>query len=122
MNKPNLKKALDESLKHWERMIRWADKQPLDTPVSQVEMKEDIGETWIGEDCSLCKIFEDSSNDMFCQSNRLGLICPLYTKFGVCGVSGGVSTNLWHTVSTSKTWGDWVVNAKKFYSQLESLK
>ena len=122
MNKPNLKKALDESLKHWERMLRWADKQPLDTPVSCVEMKEDIGEIWTGDDCPLCKIFDESENDILCELRQLRLICPLYAKFGVCGVSGDVNPNLWHTVSTSATWGDWVVNAKKFYSQLESLK
>ena len=103
----NKKQAIEDTIKHWKRMIRWAKKQkPRDRALWQT-MNDSIEETWQGDDCPLCKAY-------ICEK------CPLEKMYGEC--SGFNKKNLWETVNHSRTWGTWVKNAEKFLIQLTKLK
>ncbi len=99
------KQAIKDSISHWKRMIKWAEKQDeKDTAIMSV-MEKEIKEDWCGDSCSLC--------------NEFGCIaCPLHIKYGACS---GKSKNLWNKVNDSYDWKEWTKNAKRFLKQLESL-
>ena len=54
-----VRKAVKDSIAHWERMIAYAEKQALTERPSGITMKIDIGEVWTGFDCSLCNLFKN---------------------------------------------------------------
>jgi len=103
------KQAIKKAIAHWERMIRWAKKQNKKEFPSLFSMSNDIKEAWKGKDCELCKQFQNKADGC---SN-----CPLYKKYNNCNTVH----NLWFAVSFSRTWKEWVKNAKKFLKQIESL-
>ena len=99
--------AIEESIKHWKRMIRWVKKQDKDDLVSQYTMGDDIKEVWSSSDCALCAIFEVNCSN-----------CPLGIRYGSCGFG---SKNAWIEVTQSDRWGEWLINAKVMLKQLKSL-
>lgn len=103
----NKKEAIEKSIEHWQRMIKWAKEQNPEEEAYYSDMKDEIDEYWEGNDCALCIEFVD------CRK------CPLENKYGGCDDKGD---NLWGTVLDSGTWCEWVKNAKKFLKQLKSLR
>lgn len=101
-------KAIKDSIAHWERMIKWAEKQDFDD-ISIMDYA--LGETTGIADCPLCSKYKtDYINSCY--------ICPLYKKFGVC--SENSKTNF-YVSAISLDRKDWIIKAKKFLKQLESL-
>ena len=113
--------AIDRSIRHWERMIKWAKKQKKSLLVSgydNPDMETEIGEYWNAYYCNLCKAFKTKEGDELCFNNKI--YCPLADKYGECGVRG--SENNFLRVHNSKTWGQWVYNANIMLKQLQSLR
>jgi hypothetical protein len=107
------KKAVNDSIDHWKRMIEWAKKQNPQELVIAEKMFNEIGEDWYGRFCPLCKIYYNGISLCVIE----GEICPLYEKYGGCGRNG----NAWASVAKATTWGEWVSKAEIMLSQLESL-
>ena len=99
--------AIKDSIKHWERMIAWAKKQPKLYMAHPDDMKKAIGENWGKDYCTLCTRYYKAC----CY------FCPLAKKHGSCIDNG----NHFVKVSFSYRWGDWVKNAKIMLKQLRSL-
>jgi hypothetical protein len=89
---------------HWEKMIAWAEKQPKHFYCDAYEMLEKLGETWGSEYCEYCKTY------IYCFE------CPLGKDY-----SCGLPESLYDKVSESKTWGEWVENARKFLVILKKV-
>jgi len=108
------KQAIEDSIKHWKRMIRWAKKQPAKKTMNSITMRlamyHKLHESWIGEYCALCKKFPKCKN------------CPVAKSYGICGMSAYCPKNSWADVNSSKNWGEWVIAAKQMLEQLKSLK
>lgn len=100
------KQAIEESIKHWERMIEWAEKQPKQDKVSFLRMEDELDESWSGDFCALCK--------GYCAT------CPLRKKYGYCNIKN--PKNAWGKVYSSKTWSEWLKHAKVMLRQLKSLR
>ena len=103
------KKAVEDSIKHWERMIKWAEGQPKNNYCSRSKMHEVFGEDWSDGNCALCGKFYIHYS---CEK------CPQAKKHGACGRIGGA----WKTVTYSKTWEKWIKNAGVMLKQLRSLR
>ena len=110
MNKTNIK-LVKKTLKHWDKMIRWAGKQQPRNRPDEYVMADEIGENWNGGSWPLCLNY----------SNVCCVGCPIFSNFGQCSWSGEINTNLWQTLSSVKTWGTWVKKAKLFRKQIASL-
>ena len=86
------------ALKHYDRMIRWAEKQPKRKFPFSGDMERAIGEEWHSGDCPYCQKYDPFA----CFSTSL---CPL--------VEGDCCGGLWKDMSTRRTWSGWVNAAKK---------
>ena len=106
ITKEDITKAVEESIAHWKRMIAWVEKQNPDDPSYYNKMFTELDEKWHSENCPLCNLFGKGCSE-----------CPLARKYHRCGIS----PNIWIKVSRSKTWGEWLTNAKEMLKQLESL-
>jgi len=84
--------AVNESIKHWNRMIAWVRTQPEGNPARDNVMYDAIGEAWYGKNCPLCNQHEECST------------CPLALADRPCSYEGSV----WSNVDYSSTWGDWI--------------
>lgn len=105
--------AIDLSIKHWQRMIKWAEKQPR-TGFADIEfMYKDLDEGRYSSDCALCKKY---AADVFSHCGK----CPIYSKYGEC-VQGGID-HPYRKVVYSETWRTWIENAKKIVKALKGLK
>lgn len=57
-----------KALAHYDRMIKWAEKQPKRKLVDCEYMYESIGEIWVDTDCAYCKKIEKYNLDCnFCR-------------------------------------------------------
>ena len=110
MNKTNIK-LVKATLKHWDKMIKWASEQKPRKWTNEIDMGNAIAEGWHGSHCPLCEGYETKN------STCVG--CPLDSSFGKCGTNYG--SNLWIEVAPSRTWGTFVKNAKLFRKQIASL-
>ena len=109
------KEAISRTIAHWEKMIKWAKKQPEHYLTSIGAIHNGINQTWYGDYCPLCdKYYKGSKTKLTCKK------CPLKIKYGKCGRSK--IRNKWHNVSFSYNWKDWVENAEVFLAQLKRLK
>jgi len=101
--------AIDRSIAHWERMIRWIEKQPKKEEVDIYSMVDEIDEGTGSMDCPLCKKYQ-------CKCDK----CPLGKKFGYCIDQGSV--NSYYETYLSETWDEWLRNARILLKQLKSLR
>jgi hypothetical protein len=115
-------KALRESaLNHYDKMIAWASQQPEDEDASMDKMHNAIKENWSSSHCVYCEFYS------FCDT------CPLSAKeinkgYGFRYKSEqniyyfnnySCCNGLWIMMSSSTTWGDWVINANKVYDYIQ---
>jgi hypothetical protein len=96
------KEAIKETIKHWERMIRWAKERDKSETVNPHNMVLELKEWWNGEHCPLCEKFGKRS----CGK------CPPCRTCGVCSGQIYIGTNLWGKVNSSLTWGEWTKECK----------
>jgi hypothetical protein len=100
MSKEITKEELKQSLRHYWRMRKWAKKQDGRTKINQLDIEEDIGESWDGEFCILCKTY-----GVFCASYGVFCdCCPLYLNDHDCNEI----KSPWIKLNASKTWGQWI--------------
>lgn len=89
----------EEALAHYDRMIKWAEKQSNYIHPHYSTMNSELGEGWTSVDCSYC---QEYSYD--CEHN-----CPLYIStssyFGCCN-------GLWRLLNKVNTWQEWAEAAK----------
>ena len=110
--------AIKDSIKHWERMIKWVKTQEVDS-VSEKAMDVALnGEDWYGPSCPLCDLM--SENNWLCYS------CPLFIIVGRCsecedGYDDNPPINSWSKVNDSATWTGWLIGAKSMLKELKSL-
>lgn len=101
------KQAIEDSISHWKRMIKWVSKyENKEAFPNQAEMELHLGETWNGEYCPLCIAYSLS-----CHS------CPL-TEIGK---SCDDDRSPWQKVDRSLTWNTWLKHAKIMLKTLKSL-
>jgi hypothetical protein len=105
------REAIKKSIAHWKRMIEWAQTQPIGDDADQAVMECAIYETWTAWYCSLCHYTEDQGDDMDCK------FCPLWSRGYTCVRFDSP----WSRVHESKSWGEWLENAKVMLKTLEDL-
>jgi hypothetical protein len=103
--KKTKKQLIKESLDHYDRMIEWAEKQDSKDFISHRGMIEGTGQSWGAIYCSLCTEFAFSCNK-----------CYFVKKHKSRCVSLG-----WVDMNKSKTWGEWLVHAKKMRKIIQGL-
>jgi len=112
------KQAIEDSIKHWERMIKWAKKQPkrglLSMPKMKTKMFESIGEYYGGDDCPLCQRYLYAEG---CE------VCPLGRKYRKALDKDLVLACVltWRKAYGSTTWAVWLKYAKLLLKDLKSL-
>lgn len=106
-NRMTEKGAIRKSIKHWERMIKWAKKQDKYARPLYSYMELEINESWYNGDCALCRFYKD-----YCYN------CILSTEYVDCYDDDSI----WRLISDSNTWKEWIANAKQFLKQLKSLE
>ncbi len=104
-------KAIQESLEHWERMIEWVKKQPKDD-INKTKIKKELGEYWLGKNCSLCQNYR---RDKSCAN------CPLSKKYGNDDIFTTICTETYGKITFSTTWQEWLEHAEVMVEQLKSL-
>lgn len=105
--------ALDRSIKHWEDMIAWVEKQPKEDKASMFAMGRGINQDWSADDCALCLLSDELA--LICEDG-----CPLAIVFGRC--NHRQPNNAWGSVASSDNWEKWLVNAKQMLEQLLKAK
>ena len=92
-----------QSIEHYNRMIKWAKKQPQKNECSLKEMKNYFDEAWDSESCAFCNEYLNTDN------------CPLRKKDSIneCYEVGNCCNGLWSKMNESITWKEWIKNAKK---------
>jgi hypothetical protein len=103
-------KLLNESITHWEKMKRWAKKQPEQGFPYFREMHLDIGEYWRGDHCPLCNKYLERLPT--CRG------CPIYMHDFHCNHP----KSTWKKVNRSKTWKEWLNSADEMINMLYRLK
>lgn len=109
MNK-STRKIIEKALKHYDEMIEWAKEQGPREQVDDWEMYGAIKQNWFGDFCPLCQKF-------FVLLGGCGE-CPLYLRYGRCGIS---PDNLWKAMNEANTWNTWIRHATRMREQIESL-
>jgi hypothetical protein len=113
-----VRKAVRESIEHWERMYVWVEGiEDKGARPDEERMGGHLGEMWGSEHCPLCdKFYERGSAD---PSTKCGE-CPLEKEFGSCIVS--VTLNAYDDVAAAETWAGWLAHARRLLEQLRSLE
>ncbi len=101
-------------IEHWQRMIRWASKQPKNRVVDIEVMGTAIKEVWLDSGCAWCKWYEKKVVMFYDKC----ILCPMQKKYGKCT---HINKNLWNIVHGSKTWGEWTINARLFLKQIKTI-
>jgi hypothetical protein len=100
------KQLIKETLDHYDRMIEWAEKQDENGYVDIFKMRKEIGEDWGGLYCPLCIEFNlDSCHRCYFIKKYKRICCHLG----------------WNDMYGSKTWGEWLVHAKKMRKIIRGL-
>lgn len=108
------KQAINESIKHWEKMIAWVETQDGEGNVNSDIMQKNIKQMWYSDDCPLCQKYVESEEEYECTD------CPLGKKFEPC--DNGLKVSAWNKVSDAGIWKDWLKHARVMLKQLESLR
>ena len=94
-------KTKNEAIQHYDKMIKWAEKQNKYKIPSVSKMYYEIKTTWAGQHCSYCNIH-----------NTTCFLCELHSKNSCCD-------GLWLRMDRSKTWKEWIKYAKKIKRFIE---
>lgn len=98
------------ALTHYNKMIRWAEKQSKRKRADCDVMLDEIGEHWHGDFRPYC----ERMGLKFCENG-----CPLYGKEKTAG-GEHCCNGLWQSMNQSKTWGTRTKRAKKVREYIES--
>lgn len=98
-----------EEIKHFDRMIEWAEKQKPDKKPDQFKMLDEIGERWSSFNSVYCMVNQARFDNKL---ERLICDCALFSMNGCCN-------GLWDRMDMAETWADWITYAKL---QVEYIK
>ena len=109
--------AIEDSIDHWKRMIKWVKKQDRRMAANPLSMLVGAGQDWSSDSCSLCQQQQNPRWEPGCPK------CPLAQKYGLCSCVNLTSPtkNAWGRVTAAKTWAGWLQHGKRMLKQLESL-
>lgn len=99
-----MKKIKQQAIEHYERMIKWAEKQNSSHLAIASTMRLSINENWFGGFCG------------YCNNKPRKVTARLTDKCVGCELGRSVFTccdDLWETMNSSMTWKEWITNAKK---------
>jgi len=99
MEKSAMKRA---ALKHYNRMIKWAGKQPANEKVCTTKMQTLLHERYFGDDCVYCQ------EDLKQQKKQNYPVC---SECALCK-NDECCDRLWSKMVYSKTWKTWIKNAQ----------
>ena len=113
-----MKKTMKEkSLAKYDKKIAWAKGQKQSAFPCEDDMEEAIGLSWRSKDCPYCGKFFDSRECFECPLN------PLQHNKNYAMNSDASSriccNGLWMNMASSKTWEEWVENARKVRAYIE---
>lgn len=86
------------AIRHYNRMIEWAEKQNPDFGPDCDIMYEEIGESWYSGSCTYCL-------------KAVG--CCKQCKLKGGSIQPTCCNGLWRKMSSSCTWREWIEEAKK---------
>jgi hypothetical protein len=86
------------AIRHYDRMIKWAEKQNPDFGPDYDIMYEKIGENWYANSCTYCA---KAHNDC--------ILC----KLNGSAASYHCCNGLWRKMSSCYTWKEWIEGAKE---------
>ena len=101
--------ALDESIRHWKRMIKWIRNRPSLARARKEIMKKYLGENWSGVYCSLCDLYSDTPN---CRK------CPL-SKYDLCCRE---ENSIYSKIKDAFNWNDWHKHAVNMFDKLKLIR
>lgn len=101
---PNDKLLLQRSLKHWDRMIKYAAASKPEAYAAPWVMLDGSGESWFANHCPLCRTYNPGAQSKSCGA------CPLNTPRLKCGQPSNVDP--WSQVELASTWDEWLVAAR----------
>jgi hypothetical protein len=107
----NMKRVKDEAIRHYNRMIAWAEKQPPYEFPNSLKMKKKLGESWYGYDCPFCNALRKGDGTAECEE------CPLYLAGKACQNL----TSPWAVMAIAETWEDWIQEAKRLRDVIRAL-
>ena len=116
------KKIKKETLAHYERMIKWAEKQN-DDECAEFDLLSDfmsveIDETWEGHHCPICKFYYVRNSEGISGVSFMGCgDCPLSLSGNDCNYAD----SFWTKMDDSKSWSEWIIYAKKLYEVIKQL-
>ncbi len=97
------------TIEHYERMIKWAEKQDGRERICPTKMEIEIGENYFGDSCPFCEEFHGESYGCGC--------CPLKKNENVT-----CCDDRWSELYNSKRWGEWIRNAKRIIEFVENVE
>ena len=97
------------TIEHYERMIKWAEKQDCRKSVYSAKMEIELGENYFSRDCPFCDAFHDEYRGCGC--------CPLKKNENVT-----CCDDRWRELYNSKKWGEWIRNAKRIIEFVENVE
>lgn len=105
------RKAIQESIRHWKRMVAWAKARDPKKAKDAVynRMVDDLDEWPCSDSCALCQKY--FSTKTYCTG------CPLYESGNCCNEDDSFFLSAYW----SDTWGDFVKAGKKMIKVLKSL-
>ncbi len=90
-----------KTIAHYNKMIKWAKKQNPEESTSKELMYVEIKQNWTGLSCFYCSAYYGINDKCFGR-------CPLSTN-----EDDYCCDHLWETMDRSRTWREWIENAKK---------
>lgn len=108
MQKSQLEVLCANAKAHYRRMIDWAKAQPQYEVADVCVMKKLLNEAWGGRDCSYCLASLHECDDCI-----LGVDKSEVKLDGIRCCDG-----LWHEMSTSSSWEEWIIRAEKVYKYI----
>lgn len=113
--------SIKKSIKHWERMIRWAKKQDPQKEAYYTEMARHLKEDWYSGSCALCTSY--LKTNVYSESHCFS--CPIYVIGECCEGENDCETkecSVWRGVQNSENWDEWCKNAEDMLFMLKFLE
>jgi len=100
---------LEKTIDQFRRMIAWVEKEisEKEDPPDPHWMKKYLGESWLADDCPLCKAVSHRCDE-----------CIVAREYMPCSSENGRFARM----ADAETWYDWVSNARRFVDLLIAIK
>ena len=117
--------ALKAELKAYRKMVEFAESQEKGWPKSMIDMESGIGIHWGGTHSILCQTFREQAYKGEVVTKKVLTCddCPLGRVYGTCFSQEAEfdSSNAFLLLGGARSWGEWLVAARKCIAQLEEV-